>query len=141
MSSLVIPDEGEAVNLKALLGHTIAATPLTLRLFANNKTPAHGDTSASYTEVSGGGYAAFALTGGTWTVTAGTPSTATYPAHSFTFTGPTGGTGTVYGYYITDANNKVICAQRLDAPPMTPTLNGDSVVVSLQLTLASIVSD
>jgi len=141
MASLVVPDEGEVVCLKAMLGHTAAATPLTLRLFANNRSPAHGDTSASYTEVTGGGYASFALTGATWVITAGTPSTATYAAHSFTFTGATGGAGTVYGYYITDANSKVICAQRLDSPPFTPTLNGDSIIVTLQLTLGSIVSD
>lgn len=141
MSTLVMPDEGEVVALKAMLGHTVAATPLTLRLFSNNHAPAHGDTNASYTEVSGGGYAAFALTGANWTITAGSPSTAAYAAHSFTFTGTTTAPGTVYGYYITDANSKVIVAQMLTAPPFTPAVNGDSVVVTSQITLASISND
>lgn len=141
MSSLVIPDEGEVVGLKAWLGHTAAATPLTLRLFSNNHTPAHEDTNASYTEVAGGGYAAFALTGGSWTIVAGSPSTASYAAHSFTFTGATNAPGTIYGYYITDNNSKVIVAQLLTSPPFTPVNNGDAVVVNPQITLASVSND
>lgn len=141
MSNLVMPDEGEAVALAAMLGKTVAATPLTLRLFSNNHTPAHGDTNASYTEVTGGGYAAFALTGASWTVTPGSPSTAAYAAHSFAFTGATTAPGTIYGYYITDANNKVIVAQLLDSPPFTPVTNGDAVVVTPQITLASVTND
>ncbi len=141
MSNLVMPDEGEGVALAALLGKTAAATPLTLRLFSNNHTPAHGDTIANYTEVTGGGYAAFALTGATWTVTPGSPSQAAYPAHSFTFTGATSAPGTIYGYYITDNNSKMVVAQLLNSPPFTPVVNGDSVIVTLQITLASVTND
>lgn len=141
MSTLVVPNEGEVVAIKAMLGHTAAATPLTLRLFSNNHTPANSDTNASYTEVAGGGYAAFALAGASWVVTAGSPSSASYPVHSFTFTGTTTAPGTVYGYYVTDNNNKVILAQLLTSPPFTPTLNGDSVVVVPQITLASTSND
>lgn len=141
MSNLVMPDEGETVGLKAILGHTVAATPLTLRLFSNNHTPAKADTSASYTEVTGGGYAAFALTGASWTVTPGSPTTAAYAAHTFAFTGVIGGSGNVYGYYITDANSKVIVAQLLNSPPFTPAVNGDAVIVTPQITLASISGD
>lgn len=140
MANLVMPDEGELVCLKAMLGHTAAATPLTLRLFANNYTPVHGSSNANFTEASGGGYASFALTGASWTVTAGSPTTASYAAHSFTFTGAIGGTGIVYGYYITDANSKVIVAQLLTSP-FTPAINGDSVVVTPQITLASVTND
>lgn len=137
MSNLVMPTEGEVVALAAMLGKTAAGTPLTLRLFSNNHTPALGDTIANYTEVAGGGYAAFALTGASWTVTGATPSVASYAAHSFAFTGATTAPGTIYGYYITDVNSKVIVAQLLDSPPFTPASNGDSVTVTPQITLAN----
>ncbi len=141
MSNLVMPDEGEVVALKAALGYAAAATPLTLRLFSNNHTPAHGDTNASYTEVTGGGYVAFALTGASWTITAWSPSTAAYAAHSFAFTGATDAPGTIYGYYVTDNNSKVIVAQQLTSPPFTPAVNGDAAVITLQITLGSISGD
>ncbi len=139
MSNMVIPNEGKAVALAAILGKTAAATPLTLRLFSNNHTPAAGDTNASYTEVSGGGYAAFAFTAARWSITSADPSVATYASHSFTFTGVIGGSGNVYGYYITDNNNKVIAGQRLDSPPYTPAVNGDSVVVNPLIDLETLV--
>lgn len=141
MSNQVIPDEGEAVALAAWLGKTAAAPPLTLRLFSNNHTPAHGDTNANYTEVAGAGYAAFALTAANWVVTPGSPSSAAYPAHLFTFTGATNAPGTIYGYYITDNNNKMVTAQLLNAPPFTPAVNGDSVGVTPTITLGSISGD
>jgi hypothetical protein len=141
MSNLVMPNEGEGVCMAALLGKVAAATPLTLRLFSNNHTPANTDTSASYTEVSGGGYAAFALTAANWVVTNGSPTSAAYPVHSFAFTGVIGGSGNVYGYYITDANNKVIVAQLLNSPPFTPLVNGDQVLVTPTITLASVTGD
>lgn len=141
MSNQVIPDEGEAVALAAWLGKMAAAVPLTLRLFSNNHTPAHGDTVASYTEVTGGGYAAFALTAANWVITPGSPSSAAYAAHLFTFTGATTAPGTVYGYYITDNNNKLVTAQLLNAPPFTPAVNGDIVGVTPTITLASITND
>lgn len=139
MANLVVPDEGEVVALAAWLGKTAPAA-YTLRLFSNNHTPVHGDTNASYTEVTGGGYAAFLLTAANWVITAGSPSTAAYALHNFVFTGAIGGSGTVYGYYITDANNKVAVAQLLNTP-FTPAVNGDMVIVTPQITFASVTND
>lgn len=137
MSTLVMPNVGEVLALKNLLGHTAADTPLKLKLFSNDRTPASGDTAASYTEVAGGGYANVSFTGASWTVTAGSPSTASYAAQTFTFTGTTTAPGTIYGYYVTNNTGILLWAQRLTSPPFTPAVNGDSVVVTPQITLGS----
>ena len=52
--TLVAPNQGEQILLDAATGKT-PVTVLTLRLFANNVTPAKTDTDAQYTEVAGGG--------------------------------------------------------------------------------------
>ncbi len=139
IGTLVVPDQGEQILLDAALGKA-AATTLTLRLFANNHTPAHGDTESNYTEASGGGYAAIALTAANWVTTPGSPTSSAYPASTFTFTGAIGGTGIVYGYYITNAAGKLIYAELL-AASFTPANNGDTVVVTPTITLASVSGD
>lgn len=107
--SLVIPDSQEVEVL------TNRLTPaLTLRLYGNNKTPAHGDTVANYTEIAGGGYANKPLTFANWTIVAGEPSLATYSAsQQWTFTGIIDPPGTIYGYYVTrDSDNALMWAER-----------------------------
>lgn len=138
--ALVVPNEAEVVALKAWTGKTAAAA-WTLRLFSNNVTPAAADVFATYTEVAGGGYAAKSITAANWVVTAGTPSNAQYAAQTFTFTGATNAPGTVYGYYITDANSKIVVAERLVAPPFTPAVNGDAIIVTPAITLGSVTND
>ena len=107
--SLIIPD---AVELEVL---TALVTPaLTMKLYGNNKTPAHGDTSAGYTEIAGGGYAAKALTFPNWEIVAGEPTNAVYDTvQNWTFTGILTAPGTIYGYYIVrDSDNFLMCAER-----------------------------
>ena len=138
--TLVVPNEAEVIALKAVTGNTAAAA-WTLRLFSNNLTLGSTNVFASFTEVTGGGYAAKSLTAASWTFTPGTPSSAQYAAQTFTFTGATSAPGTIYGYYITDANSKIVLAERLTSPPFTPAANGDSVAVTPVLTLGSTTGD
>lgn len=110
--SLKVPDALEVEVLTTLL------TPaLTLRLYGNNKTPANGDTTAAYTEISGGGYANKPLVFGSWTITAGTPSTAAFAVvQVWNFTGPIDAPGSIYGYYVTrNSDGKLMWAERF--PP------------------------
>lgn len=130
--TLRIPDEGEVVALSIQLGKT-ATENLILKLFSNNITPGESDTSATYTEVSGFGYAAVTLTAANWTITAGAPCIAAYPEVSFTFTGAF---GNVYGYYIMGATSgKVRYAERFATAPFNVTANGDKVNVTLNISL------
>lgn len=139
MGTLVVPDQGEQIMLDAATGKT-AATTWTLRLFANNHTPAHTDTEANYTEAAGGGYAAIALTASSWVTTPGSPTSSAYPAQTFTFTGGLTTNATVYGYYITRADGKLVFAELL-AATFTPSNPGDTVSVTPTATLASVAND
>lgn len=115
---LVVPDILEIETLNAILGPV-----LTLRLYSNNKVPAAGDSAASYTEVAGGGYASLPLLFGTWSITAGSPSTGQYTLQQWTFTGVTNAPGTIYGYYvIRNSDGKLMWAERFPAAslPFSP---------------------
>lgn len=127
--ALNVPSEGKALMLNAITGKT-TETALTLRLFSNNIVPSNTDTEASYTEVTGGGYAAIALTAASWvTATVASPSVTTYAIQTFTFTGATSAPGTIYGYYITNVAGKLLYSQLL-AAVFTPAVNGDNVTVT-----------
>ena len=75
---------------------------VSLRLFSNNVTISETTTLASFVEVIGGGYTSRFLGVATWVYVSADPSTATYPQQTFSFTGPTSGPGTIYGYYLVD---------------------------------------
>lgn len=107
--SIVVPD---ALELEVI--NTLLNTALTIHLYSNDKTPDHADTTASYTEVAGGGYASKPLTFANWTITAGQPTTSQYNAvQTWNFTGPTNAPGNIYGYYVTrDSDGKLMWADR-----------------------------
>lgn len=124
------------VGLIRMLNEIIADT-LTLRLFSNNHTPAAGDTSASYTEVTGSGYSAQSLTSANWTTTSDNPSYTTY--NSFVTFSFTGAPGDIYGYYITRASGEVVAAQLFPVAnrPFAP-VNGSTIAIKPRLTLDNV---
>lgn len=111
-------------------------TAVTLRLFANNVTPSVTTVAADLTEVSGGGYAGIALTYANWLFT--NSSYALYNASQiFNFTGATGGTHNIYGYYITrDSDGHLLWAENFDAIPFTP-VNGSEIAITPKITLVN----
>lgn len=106
--TLIVPNVGEVKALELYL----KSVDLFLRLYSNNIVPGESDTLATYTEVSGGGYAEKTLTAATWVITPGNPSAGLYAAQDFSFSGGTGLPGTVYGYYVVDAANILRWAER-----------------------------
>lgn len=122
-----IPNVAEVIVLTQFLKTEI----LTLKLFSNNVTPAEGNTAATYTEVTGGGYASKELAAASWSITSGDPSFGSYAAQDFSFTGVTGGPGTIYGYYLVDTSNVLRGAERFDAGivPFNP-VNGSLIRVT-----------
>lgn len=124
--TLIVPTVGENEILNKFLNQS-----LTLKLYSNNRIPAAGDTASSYTEVTGGGYANFALVFGTWVVSGGI---ATYVAHDFTFTGATGAPGTIYGYFVVNGSGVLCWAERFSESvvPFTPT-NGSVIRVTARI--------
>lgn len=135
--ALVFVNQGDVIALKALLNHT-AGQDTYLKLFTNNVTPAQTDTEASYTEAAGAGYTHKSLTGASWTFTQGATSTsvgtASYTTQTWTFTGALTGTTTIYGYYLTQQTSGKLLWAEATSSPFTPTNNGDTFSVTLNLT-------
>lgn len=118
--TLIVPNVGEVKALELYL----KSENLFLRLYSNNVTPGESDTIATYTQVSGGGYAQKTLTAASWTVSSGNPSSGLYAAQDFEFTGATDAPGTVYGYYVVDGSNILRWAERFPEGvlPFSPVL-------------------
>lgn len=133
--SLIVPDTIEVEVLTNVL------TPaLTMKLYSNNFTPAHDSSAASFTEVTGGGYASKPLTFANWAITPGDPSQAIYNAlQQWTFTGPTTGPGTIYGYYVTrNSDGKLMWAERFPSGVVPfVTINGSVIKVFPRFTAQS----
>jgi hypothetical protein len=128
------PNEGESRMLEYIVNKSTPAT-LYLKLFGNNMTPAENDTAASFTEVSGGGYANKSMTPANWTVANGNNAVATHTAQTFTFTGATT-PNTVYGYYlVSSTDNRVMWSERFSDGPYAINNNGDSITITARLEL------
>jgi hypothetical protein len=130
---LVVCNNGEVVALSYLVNKVTTTRDLVYRLFATNVTPAETDTAGTYTEATGGGYANKTLTGASWTVTGGAPTTASYAQQDYTFTGALTTNTTIYGYYVTRATDAdLILAETFTS--FTPANNGDKVLLTPQIT-------
>jgi hypothetical protein len=131
--AICLTDLGADQILKAYFNNTWPASKdLKLHLYSNNFSGTDTSLTASFTEVTGGGYAAITLTSGSWTVTpANDPSDAVYAQQTFTFTGAIGGSGTVYGYFVDDnqGGGALIFSEMLGTP-FTPANNGDQVLIT-----------
>lgn len=125
--TLVVPNVGEVLALEKYL----KLVNLTLKLYSNNVIPAETNTAASFTPVTGGGYAAKTLIAASWSITSGAPSFGLYAAQDFTFTGVTDAPGTIYGYYVVDPDNVLRWAERFteSVVPFSP-VNGSLIRVT-----------
>lgn len=124
--ALLVPNNGENVILEYLVNKNGNTQNLVYRLFTNNITPSETDTTATYTEASGGGYAPITLTGNSWTVSSGSAS---YPQQTWTFTGALNGSASIYGYYVTRASTgDLVYAETFSS--FTPTANGDNLKIT-----------
>jgi len=135
--AIVFSDNGCDEVLKTYLNGIRAGNNLTLRLYTNDVTPTQTSSNATFTEAAGGNYAAATLALNSWTVTpANDPSDATYANQTFTFNGNLTGNATIYGYFITDANNTHIWGERFGAS-FTPTNNGDNIIIAPKLAMSN----
>lgn len=129
------PDAVELEVINALL-----APAHTIRLYGNNYTPVNTSVAANFTEIAGGGYTNFPIIFAGWSISAGTPTLATYSGGIiWLFTGLINAPGTIYGYYITrNSDGKVLCADRFPAAnvPFAP-INGSKIVVLPRVSVES----
>lgn len=129
--SLVVPNAAEDLMLQNILNKT-APQDQRLKLYTNNITPAETDTEATFTEAAGSGYADVALTGASWTITPGNPTSAAAAQQIFTFTGAL---GNVYGYLVVQqTSGKILWSERFTNGPYNIQNNGDQIKVTPQFT-------
>lgn len=130
--ALTLADVGADEILKVMFNNDrpTGGNNFTLKLYATDVTPADTHTASSYTEATGGGYAAKTLTNGSFTVTvANDPSDATYAQQTWTFTGALTTNGTIYGYFVVDADGTLLWAEKFSSS-FTPANNGDQLKVT-----------
>lgn len=104
--SLYINTQGRLKLLKQMLENTDEAK--ILRLYQNNWTPTEGDTVATYTTCTWGGYADVTLVAGSWNQAVGNGliATCSYGSSPIAWTAST--TGTAYGYLVFGASSGVL---------------------------------
>jgi hypothetical protein len=128
---MIFEDEGCVQLAKAYLQNVwpSGGKDLTLKLFVNDVTPSvtGADAAAAFTEANGGGYAAITLTNGLgWTVsTVGGIVQGAYAQQTWTFTGALTTNPTIYGWFLVDADNNLVAAQR-NSTSFTPATNGET---------------
>jgi hypothetical protein len=140
--AIVISNEGEALLLEYAMGKTAAADQK-LRLYTNDYTPLHTSVVASFTEMGAvQGYTLKTLTTTSWG--AATPGTGTgtstsnkasiaYAQQTFTADG-TGGSQTVYGYFVTDnAGTTLLYAERFSTAKTYANV-GDAIKITPGIT-------
>jgi hypothetical protein len=136
--TIYINDDALIANLNSITGKL--SNPIgggTLRLFTAPTTVSKANVIGDFTEPSFLGYAAVALTVGTW----GTPTVASHvgsslygASPSFTRSG-TGSPVSIYGWFLTDASKTKLYACALFASgPYVLTNAGDAIAVNPTLT-------
>jgi hypothetical protein len=130
--SVLFTNRGEKIALQNLVNQTAPQT-LILRLYSNNKTPTELDVAGDYTEVSGYGYSSTTLTPNSFVFVEDSPSTATYPTITYTFTGAA---GYIYGYFVTQTSSgNLVFANRFTNAPIQIANDGDQIRVTLTIQL------
>lgn len=133
--TLVLPDQGESIALEALVGKT-AGQNLKLKLFKSNTTPGETDTEATYTEADFTGYSAITLTAASWSVTGTNPTSIGYAQQTFTSSAGSQNQN-VYGYYLEQVTSgKLVWVERFTDGPYNIANNGDTIKVTLALTMS-----
>jgi hypothetical protein len=110
-----------------------------LKLYVSNTTPADGDVAGTYTEMSTQGYIAKTLTKGSWSAAAQSSSvgTSSYAQQIWTFDG-TGGSTTVYGYFVIDSTTSLLLWAERFASSKVVQYNGDQILLTPQITLSKV---
>lgn len=107
---------------------------LTLRLFANNITPADTDVVGDYTEATFTGYAAIAtVSWGAAYLNANNIAQIDEIVRTFTQTGTTV-VNNIYGYYLTAPGGALVFAERNPAGPIAMAATGATYSVQCRMT-------
>lgn len=111
----LFPNAEEEWLAKQQVNFDGTGTDIVMHLFSNDYTPVDGSTLGSFTECAFTGYAAKTLTGASWTVTAGAPTSATYSTQTFSSSAAQT-LSYVYGFYFTRGSSLAYAERFTDAP-------------------------
>ncbi len=141
-STMYIVDAGVTDVLNAWLGiSTSKMATGKVRLFSTSVALSDSTVIGDLTEATFPGYAAVALTGGSWnavTVTSHVASTSLTSPASFVY-GTPGSPQTIYGAYITDSGNTTLLAcWTFASGPYTVQNAGDTINTTPTITAASV---
>jgi len=126
--ALLVPNEGEQEMLERIVNAS-ATGDVVIHLYSNDVTPGETDTLSTYTLVDDPN--GITLTGASWDTTS-TVGTAEYAQQTFTYSG----TGTAYGYVVTDSGeNLVLCAERFTYSPYEIPSCGGTIKVTPKISL------
>ncbi len=134
--TLRVVDQAEEHLLDLLL-----AVNYTLKLFKNNVTNGLSSaqidalTEAAFTEATFTGYSSKALTGGSWTTTAGNPCTGSYAVQTFTSSADQTAQP-LYGYYVVRTSDSKLQWFEMFSGPIVVEFNGEYLEVTPRITLA-----
>lgn len=133
--TLIVPNAREIDVLTNLLN-----AALTLKLYGNDATPSGTSVAASFTEISGGGYASKPISFANWDITGGSPTIALYDTtQSWVFTGAINPPGNIYGYFLTrNSDGLLMYAERFPVGivPFVP-IAGSVIRVTPRITCES----
>lgn len=133
--ALLVPNDGAEIAIGCFVNKTTPENPK-LDIYNNDRTPAEGDTAASYTAATGGGYpGSQTLTGSSWTISADVdPAEASYAQQTFTWTSVPG-TPSMYGYFVRTVTGGILMwAERFASPPYTIANANDQIKVTPKIT-------
>lgn len=130
-------NDGERVALELLLNKTGSLANTVMGLYTNNQSISNAVVLGDLTEATGSGYSAITLTGSSWTITEGAPTSAAFPQQTFTFSGAI---GPIYGYFIKHGST-LIGLEAFSAGPYTYTSAGGTLKVTVNLTAGSSTND
>ena len=132
--SLVLPNEGKE-NVLIAFDMTFAGT-ISINLYKNDYTPDANSVLGSFTIADFSGYAGHVLGAG---AVAGPDAfnrwVLTWAQQTWTKNGAVG--NSIYGYFIVNAGNKILLAERFAAAPIDMTVNGNSIVMTPVFTMKS----
>lgn len=133
MGTLLVPNNGEGLLLKNWLNNT-APQDQKLLLYKSNTTPAETDTTATYTASTFTGYSDKSLTGASWTIVEGAPSSASYAQQTYTSSADQT-LENAYGYFVKQTTSGVVMwAERFTGAPYAIQNNGDAIQVTPTIT-------
>lgn len=134
--ALTVPNDGEEIILQNFL-NKVGPQDQKLRLYkTTDVTISETSVTADFTEATFTGYAEAALSGASWTITPGAPSSASYAQQTFTSSADQAAQ-VIYGYYVVQTTSgKLLWAERFTDGPYTIANNGDAIKVTPNFTMA-----